>query len=483
MNVYNQSSIVLTLILSISMFFTSHAQFSDLIQARSPQKSIIKQFEDDGLAHFSYAIYSDGKVILVDPGRNPQQYYDYAKEMNARIVGVIETHPHADFVSSHLEIHQSTGAPIYVSELVNVHYDFVPFDEGDKITLADGVILKALFTPGHSPDGISIVLEEDGVDIAVFTGDTMFIGDVGRPDLREAAGSIQAQRTELAKMMYHSTREKLMKLDDGVLVYPAHGAGSLCGKSLSKEKVSTIGQEKLNNYALQPMSEEEFVAVLLEDQPFIPKYFPFSVEVNRMGAQAYQSAKLAVNQLPQNTVPREGAYIIDGRNQAAFKSSHIPDAINIMNGAKFETWLGSLVPPTEAYYLIADSEEALEEMISKTTKIGYEPYIKGAFVYTLSDGETMSEFDRAAFDANPESFTILDIRNRGEVEQKQVFANAINIPLPELMERAKELPTDKPIVVHCGTGYRSAAGSSIVHQMLKGAKIIDMGSSILDYNK
>ncbi|SIS71170.1 MBL fold metallo-hydrolase [Belliella pelovolcani] len=472
------------ILLWLSIFaITSQAQFNELVKGREPQKSEIKQFEDDGLAHFSYAIYTEGKVVLIDPGRNPQQYYDYAKEKKATIVGVIETHPHADFVSSHLEIQQTLNVPIYISELVNVHYDFTPFDEGDVIALADGVKLKALFTPGHSPDGISVILEEDGVDIAVFTGDTMFIGDVGRPDLREAAGSIQAQRTELAKMMYHSTREKLMKLDDEVLVYPAHGAGSLCGKSLSKEKVSTIGQEKLTNYALQPMTEEEFVAVLLEDQPFIPKYFPFSVEVNRKGAKAYQLAKSEVTLLRENTVSLEEAYIIDGRNQAAFKSSHLPDAINIMNGAKFETWLGSIVPPTAEYYLLAGSEAELEEMISKTTKIGYEPFIKGAFVYSRTDGSSMPMFDRNAFDANPESYTILDIRNSGEVFQNQVFDGAINIPLPELMERAKELPTDKPIIVHCGTGYRSAAGSSIVHQILKGVKVIDMGSAILDYNK
>jgi glyoxylase-like metal-dependent hydrolase (beta-lactamase superfamily II)/rhodanese-related sulfurtransferase len=471
------------LIFGLSISYQSHAQFESLIKARSPQKSEIKQFEDDGLAHFSYAIYADGNIILVDPGRNPQQYYAYAKEKNAKIIGVIETHPHADFVSSHLEIHQATGAPIYISELVNVHYDFVGFDEGDVITLAEGVKLKAMFTPGHSPDGISIILEEDGVDIAVFTGDTLFIGDVGRPDLREAAGSIQAQRTELAKMMYHSTREKLMKLDDGVLVYPAHGAGSLCGKSLSKEKVSTIGQEKLSNYALQPMSEEEFVAVLLEDQPFIPKYFPYSVEVNREGVEAYQKAKESVKILAENVQPEEAIIIIDGRNQADFKANHIPDAINIMNGAKFETWLGSLVAPNKSFYLVADSEEELADLISKTTKIGYEPFVKGAFVYSGKTGERMATFDKSSFDSNPEAFTILDIRNRGEVAQNQVFENAINIPLPELMERAKELPTDKPIVVHCGTGYRSAAGSSIVHQILKGTKIIDMGSAIKEYNQ
>jgi hydroxyacylglutathione hydrolase len=173
-------------------------------------------------------------------------------------VGVIETHPHADFVSSHLEIHEKTGATLYAHSLVGADYPHKAFDEGDVLEIGD-VKLKSLHTPGHSPDGISIVLEHEGKDKAVFTGDTLFIGDVGRPDLRESAGNITAKREELARQMYHSTREKLMKLDDDVLVYPAHGAGTLCGKGLSEANSSTIGAEKMSNYALQEMSEDQFV--------------------------------------------------------------------------------------------------------------------------------------------------------------------------------------------------------------------------------
>ncbi|MCH7412581.1 MBL fold metallo-hydrolase [Belliella sp. R4-6] len=474
---------LLLVTISTASVLSAYGQFKDLVPGRSPLKSEIKQFEDDGLAHFSYAIYSDGNIILVDPGRNPQQYYDYTNEKDAKIIGVIETHPHADFVSSHLEINKTTRAPIYISKLVNVQYDFIPFDEGSDIELADGVLLRALFTPGHSPDGISVVLEEDGVDIAVFTGDTMFIGDVGRPDLREEAGSIQSQRIDLAKMMYHSLREKLMTLDDSVLVYPAHGAGSLCGKSLSQEKASTIGQEKLSNYALQTMTEDEFVSVLLEDQPFIPQYFPYNVEVNRVGAENYEIAKSTVKLLPKNSATEDGVIIIDGRDQRDFKSSHISGAINIMNGAKFETWLGSTVAPMKTFYLVASSEDALQDMISKTTKIGYESFIEGAFIYTDSDGDQMTIFDKEAFDTNRDDYIILDVRNISEVNQNKVFENAINIPLPELIQRAHELPKDKPIVVHCGTGYRSAIGSSIVHQKLDGVKVIDMGAAINEYNQ
>lgn len=470
----------LALMLSFSF---AQAQFEQIIKPAETKKVKIKQFEDDGLAHFSYAVHVDDKMYLIDPARDPQPYYDYAASQNAKIVGVIETHPHADFVSSHLEMHVNQGAVIYVSKLEDAGYPHQTFDEGDVIDLGHGVKLKALHTPGHSPEGLSIIVEEDGKDVAVFTGDTLFIGDVGRPDLRESAGSIMMQRRELAKMMYHSTREKLMLLDDDVSVYPAHGAGSLCGKAMSDANSSTIGAEKLSNYALQEMSEEEFVDLLLEDQPFIPKYFPYSVGVNKEGAISYQAAKSSVVKLEDNFKTAPNAVVIDGRNQEQFKNSHIPGAINIMKGAKFETWLGSIIAPHTDYYLVAESEESLDELISKITKIGYEPFVKGAFVYTETKGENMSFFDQKAFDHNQEAFTIVDIRNEGEYADGKIFESAINIPLSELLDRVGEIPTDKPIVVHCGTGYRSAAGSSIIFNAIKDAKVLDMSGAIKDYPK
>lgn len=470
------------LALMVSFSF-AQAQFEQIIKAAETKKVKIKQFEDDGLAHFSYAVHVEDKMYLIDPARDPQPYYDYAASQNAKIVGVIETHPHADFVSSHLEMHVNQGAVIYVSKLVDAGYPHQTFDEGDVIDLGQGVKLKAIHTPGHSPDGISIIVEEDGKDVAVFTGDTLFIGDVGRPDLRESAGSIMMQRRELAKMMYRTTREKLMLLDDDVAVYPAHGAGSLCGKAMSDANSSTIGVEKLSNYALQEMTEEEFVDLLLQDQPFIPKYFPYSVGVNKGGAISYQAAKASVVKLQENFRTSPDAIVIDGRNQELFKKSHIPNAINIMKGAKFETWLGSIIAPNTAYYLVAESEESLDELISKITKIGYEPFIKGAFVYTETNGDRMSFFDQKEFDQNREAFTIVDIRNAGEYADGKIFENAINIPLPELMDRVGEIPTDKPIVVHCGTGYRSAAGSSIIYNAIKDAKVLDMSGAIKDYPK
>ena len=251
----------------------------------------IKQFEDKNLSHFSYAVLSESesKIVLIDPARNPAQYYDFAEKHNADITGIIETHPHADFVSSHLEIHQTTGAIIYVSKLVDALYPHHPFDEGQFLEIGK-IKLSAINTPGHSPDSISILLEHDGKQKAVFTGDTLFIGDCGRPDLREGAGKLQVARNELARQMYHSLRNKLMNLNDDVLVYPAHGAGTLCGKSLGEANSSLIGEEKKSNWSLQQQTEDEFVKKLLSDQPFVPSYFAYNVELNSKGAAPFEKS-------------------------------------------------------------------------------------------------------------------------------------------------------------------------------------------------
>ena len=446
----------------------------------------IKQFEDKGLAHYAYAVLSESarEIVLIDPARDPQPYYDYANEHNATIVGVIETHPHADFVSSHLEIQQKTGATIYTHSLVGADYPHQAFDEGAEQQLGE-VKLKSLHTPGHSPDSISIVLEHEGKEKAVFTGDTLFIGDVGRPDLRENAGNVTAKREELARQMYHSTREKLMKLADDVVVYPAHGAGSLCGKGLSDANTSTIGDEKKGNYALQQMSEDEFVKVLSEEQPFIPKYFGYDVGLNKQGAPDYRQSMEGVAKLEKNFKPEEDAIVVDARSEKTFKKGHYKGAINIQNGGKFETWLGSIVGPNETYYLVAESDEQLNELIAKASSIGYELLIKGAFVYDEQGSENSDQFDSDTFDADEDKFTIVDIRNTSEVKAGKFFEKAINIPLPELRERTGEIPTDKPIVVHCAGGYRSAAGSSIVASALPDVKVLDMSEAVteLKYNK
>ncbi|ALW84961.1 sulfurtransferase [Hymenobacter sedentarius] len=442
----------------------------------------IEQFEDKGLAHFSYAILSEcaREIVLIDPARNPQQYYDYAKANEANIVAVIETHPHADFVSSHLEIAQATGAVIRVSKLLAADYAHEAFDEGDAFTVGK-LTFRALNTPGHSPDSLSIVLSREGKDVAVFTGDTLFIGDVGRPDLRENAGNLTAKREELAQQMYHSLREKLMPLAADVLVYPAHGAGSLCGKALSGANSSTIGAEKIGNPMLRAMSEEDFVKELLADQPFIPKYFGYDVALNKAGAPAFAPSVQQVPRLASGAALEAGAVVIDTRPAAEFKKGHVNGAINIQQGGKFETWLGSIVGPEESFYLIAADEATREDLIQKTAKIGYEPLIKGALVGTPATKATLPVLDVPTFREHPEHYTIVDIRNPVEYRDEPIFDGSINIPLPELRERASEIPTDKPVVVHCAGGYRSAAGSSIVANALPGTEVLDLSEAVKSF--
>jgi hydroxyacylglutathione hydrolase len=444
-------------------------------------KMEIKQFEDINLSHYSYAILSKGEIALVDPARDPKPYYEFAKKSNARIVAVIETHPHADFVSSHFEIHHTTGAAIYTSRLAGADYPHESFDDGDALVVG-GITLRALNTPGHSPDSISIVaFNENGKEAAVFTGDTLFIGDCGRPDLREKAGAITALRTELAKQMYHSLREKLMSLPDDVKVYPAHGAGSLCGKELSPENSSTIGAEKITNWCLQKMREVDFVEELLSGQPFIPKYFPYDVAINKKGAPPIEESVAEIKNHINNKIDNPEGIIIDTRPQEKFKKQHLNHSINLMRGKKFETWLGSIVSPGEKFVLIAETNEIAKELIDRIAKIGYESQITSVITGDAGNIQT-PEFDSGDLRENESAYTIVDIRNHSETNDQEIFEGAIRIPLPELRERVSEIPTNKPIIVHCAGGYRSAAGSSIVESAVNGkTPVYDLGDAIKSF--
>ena len=440
----------------------------------------IQQFYDKGLAHASYAIRAGRQVAVIDPGRDPQPYYDFADEHDAQIVAVIETHPHADFVSSHLEIAQETDATIYCSKLTGARYPHKNFDDGDRIKLGT-VELHALSTPGHSPDSISVLLMDELAQTrAVFTGDTLFVGDVGRPDLREAEAAGGHAREALAAQLYTSLRQKLMALPATTKVYPAHGPGSLCGKTTSPDLDSTIGKELASNYALQPMSEPEFVRVLLEDQPFMPKYFGHDVQLNKQGAPNFEDSIRAVPRLHAGSPLDPGVLLIDTRPAAKFRAGHLPGAINLQDGGKFETWLGSVVGPQEKFYLLADTQIQLDAVIRKAAKIGYESNVKGALLAPAAQPATSPSVDVEAVRQHPEQFTILDIRNRTEAHD-QLFANALLIPLPELRERVGEIPTDKPVLVHCAGGYRSAAGASIIEAARPGAQVLDLSEAVSEF--
>lgn len=442
----------------------------------------IKQFKDEPLSHYSYAIFSEGKIALVDPGRNPYPYYLYAEEMGALIVAVFETHPHADFISSHLQIHLETGAVIYTSKISEAAYPHEEFDEGSLLEMGN-VIFRGINTPGHSPDSITIVAESKG-QMTLFTGDTLFIGDVGRPDLREKEGDQSTKRLELAKAMYHTIQDKFSTLPDKALVYPAHGAGSLCGKNLSDAASSTLGMERIGNWAFKQQTEEDFVSEILNGQPFIPSYFGFNVDTNREGAEIIFKAfakfdlKLHVNRLEHRSI------IVDIRDSKEFKKGRLPNSINIMSrdeNDKFETWLGSIIHPNEPFYIVVSSVEDVDSILERTAKIGYERQLVG--IVTLSSKANVSspQLDLKAFKNNIGDFTVVDIRNSSELEKGRIFEKSITIPLNELRNNFAKIPVDKSIVVHCEGGYRSAAGSSILENLFPDQKVYDLGDAVKEF--
>jgi glyoxylase-like metal-dependent hydrolase (beta-lactamase superfamily II)/rhodanese-related sulfurtransferase len=445
----------------------------------------IKQYNDKPLSHLSYAIVSDGKMALVDPARDPQPYYDYAEEQKAKIVAVFETHPHADFVSSHLQIHQETGATIYVSKLVGADYPHQSFDEGEELKMND-ITFKCIHTPGHSPDGITIHAADKATNKqAIFTGDTLFIGDVGRPDLREKAGNMTAKRKELAQAMYKTMTTKYNHLSDNVWVYPAHGAGSLCGKNMSSDTTSTLGNERIGNWAFQEQTEEDFIDEILDGQPFIPSYFGHNVDINKTGAATFRKS---ISDIPVHLNVEffdADAPIIDTRPQAVYKANHLPKSFNIMarsENDKIETWIGSIVKPNEDFYLVLDSISDYDEILSRVAKIGYESQVKAVLTLGQVNFESSNDLDYTDFKQHPDHYTIIDIRNESEFNESQKFDSAKNYPLNELRASAKDIPTDKPIMVHCAGGYRSAAGSSIIESILPKAKVFDLSERINDFD-
>ena len=440
----------------------------------------ITQFEDKPLAHYSYAILSDQKIALVDPSRNPAPYYAFAEEHNAKIVAIFETHPHADFVSSHLQISTETGADIFVSTLVGAEYPHTPFDDGDTLHIGS-VTFSAINTPGHSPDSITIHATNAHDEHAVFTGDTLFIGDVGRPDLREKAGNMKAKREDLAKAMYKTIQHKFNGLPDKTVVYPAHGAGSLCGKNMSSASSSTLGNERMGNWAFKNQTEAEFVKHLLSDPPFIPSYFGFDVDINKAGAERFETSVGAIPSLIGVSSLKKEIPIVDTRDEREFKKGHIAGSFNIMARSvddKFETWLGSIIRPHEPFYLVIDRYEKRAHVLERVAKIGYEAQLTALITLDNLNLAAFAKFDVTMFKNNLEDYTIIDIRNTSEFESEKYFENAINLPLNTLRESIDTIPTSKPIVVHCAGGYRSAAGSSIIAKELQDCTVLDLSDHI-----
>ena len=434
-----------------------------------------KQFYLNCLAHASYLIGSDGEAAVVDPQRDVDQYLDEAAAQNLKIKYVIETHLHADFVSGHRELAARSGAQIIFGAQAKATVPHQPVRNGDELIIGK-VNLRILETPGHTPEGICVLVSDTEVSDQpqrVLTGDTLFIGDVGRPDLAGAKGYTPQT---MAGMMYDSLHEKLLQLDDAVEVFPAHGAGSMCGKNLSTETSSTIGQQRKFNYALQPMTRDEFVRLLTTDLPEAPAYFSRDAEINRSGADSLTGLP-TVAALPVAEVSKlaaKGSVILDVRDAADFGAGHVPGALNIGLGGQFASWAGSLIPMTAPIVIVANSEEKIEEAQLRLARVGLENiqgYLAGGIEAWKKAGRELEHVPqisvaelKALIEARPE-LQIIDVRRPAEYEGGHAprAASAQLAKLRDTLPTLKLKPNAQTAVI-CAGGYRSSAGTSILQQ-------------------
>lgn len=437
---------------------------------------IFEQYYLGCLSQASYLIGDEQTrtAVVVDPRRDIDEYLEDAAKAELAIRHVILTHFHADFVAGHLELRDRVGARIYLGAHARAEYDFTPLADGDVLEFGT-VRLRILETPGHTPEGISILVYDLAADAgtphAVLTGDTLFIGDVGRPDLLASAGmSAEA----LAGMLYDSLRDKLLRLPDVTRVYPGHGAGSACGKNLSAETVSTIGAQRRDNYALQPMSREAFVKLMTTDQPEAPAYFGYDAELNRTGRLAPLAeleARLAPLTLDQVLEARRaGAQLLDTRDPAEFAAGHLPGSTHVGLGGKFASWAGTLLPPDRPMVLVA-SPGREREAAMRLRRVGFDRvlgYLEGG-IEAIQDAArlvrhpvriTSAELRERLATAPP---VLIDVRWENEWRQGTI-PGAINVPLHLLREHLDEIPIDRPVVLYCRTGERSSTAASLLEQ-------------------
>ncbi len=420
-----------------------------------------KQFYLGCLAHASYYIGFEKEAAVIDPQRDVQQYLDEAEANNQTIKYVIETHSHADFVSGHLELAEKTGAEIVYGQKATTQFPTLKVKDGDELTIGK-VKLKFLETPGHTPDGITVLAkntEDSSEPLKMFTGDTLFVGDVGRPDL---VGSRGFTAEQMSAMMYDSLREKILPLPDETEIYPAHGAGSLCGKSLSKETWSTLGEQRKMNYALQPMTKEEFIKIVATDQPEVPAYFPKSALKNLQGASALEDLPKP-KEISTAEIENFDGVILDVRNNSEFGAKHIPNAINIGLGGQFASWAGTLITIETSVAIVAETEEQVDEAVMRLARVGIET-VKGFILMNDYTGET-NKIKQVSVDVVKEKLAddiqFVDVRRPAEHANGHA-PRTINLPLDILAKEVGKLNPDKPTYVLCQGGYRSSLGTSIL---------------------
>lgn len=432
-----------------------------------------KQFYLGCLAQASYLIGSEGEAAVVDPRRDVEEYLAEAEARGLRIRYVVETHLHADFVSGHRELAERTGAQIVISARAGAKFPHRAVRDGDELALGK-VVLRFLETPGHTPESLCVLVvdtEESPEPKMVLTGDTLFIGDVGRPDL---AGGQGYTPQEMAGLLYDSLRGKLLTLPDAVGVYPAHGAGSLCGRNMSKETSSTIGEQRRANYALQPMSREQFVQMVTADLPEAPRYFSMDVVINREGAAPIADRPLPPA-LPAARVARasdEGAVVLDVRTAAEFGAGHVPASVNVGLGGQFASWAGTLLEATRPIVIVASDEERVREAVMRLSRVGLENvagYLDGGVLAWERAGRPLARLPQIAVDElrarlrEEPRLQVLDVRRPGEYSGGHV-PRAVHVPLDRLERELDRLDRSRPTAVICAGGYRSSAACSLLQR-------------------
>ncbi|WP_258105069.1 rhodanese-like domain-containing protein [Marinoscillum sp. MHG1-6] len=432
----------------------------------------VEQIYTGCLAQGAYYIESAGEAAIIDPLRESAPYIEKAQREGANIKYVFETHFHADFVSGHVDLSQKTGAKIIYGPGANADFDFYESKDGEEFPLGD-IKIKVLHTPGHTLESATyLLIDENGKEAAIFSGDTLFIGDVGRPDLAQKGNLTQEG---LAGMLYDSLRSKIMTLPDDVVVYPAHGAGSACGKNMSKETSDTLGHQKETNYALNAkLTKPQFIEAVLDGLLPPPQYFAQNVAMNKSEAIGLDKV-LEKGQVPldpdtfESIANHEGALVLDTRSAAAFAEEHVPNSIFIGIDGGFAPWVGALIPDLQQAIVFISDEGREEEVVTRLSRVGYDNtlgYLKGGLSAWKAGGKETESIksipaEELENSLNSHELNILDVRKPGEFTAEHV-KEAFNLPLDYLNSNMHELDKNKTYHIHCAGGYRSMIASSIL---------------------
>ena len=434
---------------------------------------IIEQIYTGCLSQGAYYIQSGNEVAIIDPLREIDPYMQKAKKANAKIRFIFETHFHADFVSGHLTLAKKTGAKIIFGPNANTKFDALIAKDGQEFKIGE-ITIKALHTPGHTMESTTyLLIDSSKKDIAIFSGDTLFIGDVGRPDLAQKANNITQE--DLAGTLYDSLRKKIMPLNDDVLVYPAHGAGSACGKNLSDETVSTIGEQKKTNYALRSdMTKDEFIKEVTDGLNPPPNYFPLNVKMNKEGYDDIDKIILSGTtpvdpNLFENIVKKKNALILDVRHQDNFAEEHIPNSIFIGIDGSFAPWVGTIVEDVTKPILLVTPDDRVEETVTRLARVGFDNslgYLKGGIKNWKMQGKlttSVDQIDSVVFKKliQNEKLNVFDLRKSDEYSSGYI-PNAQNIPLDFLNKKINSFRLNETFYTHCAGGYRSMIAASIL---------------------